>query len=200
MAPLEHPVVALVGSAGGLAAVGAILETLPEDLPATVLVLLHQAPGHVGHIPEILQRQCALPVAFASQGAELAPGRVWVAPSGEHLLVTPQGTLALVLSGVFPPSRPSADLLLVTLATACRGRAVAVVLSGNGHDGATGATAVHDFGGTVLASDEATTEVFAMADATIHRDDAIDHVLPLGDIAAKLVAIAASDDARLRVR
>jgi len=182
-------VIALVGSVGGLAAVTTVLEALPPDVSATVLVLLHQAPDHVSRLAAILDRRCSLAVVPATDGAALRAGRVLVAPSGKHLLVAHDETVALIVSGAFPPSRPSADLLLTTLACACRQRVVAVVLSGNGHDGATGATAVHHFGGTVVASDEFTSEVFAMPTATIDRGDAIDHVLPLEQIPSFLVEL-----------
>ncbi len=185
-------VIALVGSAGGLAAVTTVLEGLPPELPAAVLVLLHQAPDHVSRMAAILDQRCSLAVVPAIDGAALSAGQVLVAPSGQHLLVAHDGTVALIVSGAFPPSRPSADLLLTTLACACRRRVVAVVLSGNGHDGATGATAVHHFGGTVIASDEFTSEVFAMPTATIERDHAIDHVLPLEQIPGFLVELTGS--------
>jgi len=189
-------VIALVGSTGGLAAVTAVLEALPADVSAAVLVLLHQAPDHVSRLAEILDRRCRLAVTTAVAGDALRAGRVLVAPSGKHLLITQEQTVALIVSGVFPPSRPSADLLLTTLATACREQVVAVVLSGNGHDGATGAVAVHDFGGTVIASDEATSEVFAMPDAAITRDHAVDVVLPLDRIPALLVELTTGEGRR----
>lgn len=185
-------VIALVGSAGGLAAVTTVLEGLPPDLPAAVVVLLHQAPDHVSRMAAILDQRCSLAVVPAVDGAALSAGQVLVAPSGQHLLVTRDGTVALIVSGAFPPSRPSADLLLTTLACACGRRVIAVVLSGKGHDGATGATAVHHFGGTVIASDELTSEVFSMPTATIERDHAIDHVLPLEQIPALLVELTGS--------
>lgn len=186
-------VIALVGSTGGLAAVTTVLEALPADAPAAVLVLLHQTPDHVDRLAGILDGRCSLPVATAADGDALQGGRVLVAPSGKHLLITHDRTVALIVSGVFPPSRPSADLLLTTLATACRECVVAVVLSGNGNDGATGAAAVHDFGGTVIASDEATSEVFSMPDAAITRDHIVDFVLPLDEIPALLVERTRAD-------
>jgi two-component system chemotaxis response regulator CheB len=185
--------IALVGSTGGLAAVTAVLEALPTDAPVAVLVLLHQTPDHVDRLAGILDRRCSLPVTTAADGDILRAGRVLVAPSGKHLLITHEGAVALIVSGAFPPSRPSADLLLTTLALACRERVIAVVLSGNGHDGATGAAAVHEFGGTVIASDEATSEVFSMPDAAITRDHAVDFVLPLDQIAALLVERTQAD-------
>jgi two-component system chemotaxis response regulator CheB len=121
----------------------------------------------------------------------LQPNQVFVAPAGYHTLVTPAGRLSLVLSGVYPPSRPSADLLLTTLALAFGSFAVAVVMTGSGHDGATGATAVHKFGGVVLTTDASTSENFAMPSATITRDEIVPAVVPVTGIAAALEDIVA---------
>lgn len=185
----QHLIVALVASVGGLDAVNRVLATLPRGFDASLIVLIHQEPGRVSHLTELLGRDCALPVEPAVHGARLRPGIVTVVPPGTHLLVTAGGGMALIVSGKAPPSRPSADLLLATLATAVGERAVALVLSGGGHDGATGATAVHVCGGTVLASDEATSTVFSMPSATIARDHAVDQVVPLHDAADALVAL-----------
>ena len=73
-----------------------------------------------------------------------------------------------------------------TLALAAGSRVIAVVLSGHGHDGATGATAVHRMGGTVLASDQASSRAFSMPSATIERDNATDHIVHLDDIGEML--------------
>jgi two-component system chemotaxis response regulator CheB len=195
-APL-YPVVALVASAGGLDAVSRILCELPADIDTAILVLIHQAPDHASTLAEILGRRCALPVAVAEHDGALTPGTVLVVPPGQHLLITAQQRTALIVSGAAPPSRPSADLLLTTLATALGPRAIAVVLSGGGHDGATGATAIHRLGGTVLASDRSSSSTFSMPLATIERDHAIDAILDLDDIAAHLTAlVAASPSAR----
>ena len=182
-------VIALVASAGGLDAVSRVLGPLPADLPAAIVVLIHQAPDHVSAIVDILDRRCALPVAAAQHGSALRPATVIVVPPGSHLLIAPGPATGLIVSGAVPPSRPSADLLLATLATAVGPRAVAVVLSGGGHDGATGATAVHRYGGTVIASDAASSSSFSMPLATIERDHAVDHVVTLDGIAGLLQEI-----------
>jgi two-component system chemotaxis response regulator CheB len=182
-------VVALVASAGGVDALSRVLSVLPQDLPASLIVLLHTSPDRESTLPAILRRVCALGVEPARDGDELAPGRVLVAPAGRHLLITSELRVALIESGAYPPSRPSADLLLTTLAVAAGARAVAVVLSGEGHDGATGATAVHRFGGTVLATDQGSSRSFAMPSATIERDSAIDHVVDLDELPALLTML-----------
>ena len=179
----DTSVIAMIGSAGAIDAVSRILGTLPEDLDASVVVLIHQEPDRVSRLVELLSERAELPVVAAEHEKDLRPGVVIVAPPGNHLLVAPGPRTALIVSGAAPPSRPSADLLLATLATAVGERAAAVVLSGRGHDGATGATAIHEFGGTVVATDEATSDWFSMPQATIERDTVIDHIVRLEDVA-----------------
>ena len=190
--PEGPPVVALVASAGGLEATMLVLADLPEDFGACVLVLIHQQPDRVNRLAELLRRRSVLPVRPAEDGLPLQAGQVLVAPPGHHLLITPELRTALIQSGAAPPSRPSADLLLTTLAVAAGPRATAAVLSGGGHDGATGATAIHAFGGTVLATDEASSALFSMPRATIERDNAVDHVVPLDELAGVLVELLAA--------
>jgi two-component system chemotaxis response regulator CheB len=191
-AAADWPIVALVASAGGIDAVSRVLSALPHDLPAGIVALVHVSPDHESLLPHILGRVSRLPVEAARDGAPLAPGLVVVAPAGRHLLITGGLDAALIRSGAFPPSRPSADLLLTTLAIAAGPRAIAVVLTGKGHDGATGASAIHRFGGTVLATDAATSQSFSMPSATIERDHTIDHVVALDDLPALLIALVAN--------
>jgi two-component system chemotaxis response regulator CheB len=188
-AEASWPIIALIASAGGIDALTRVLSRLPCDLPASVIALLHVSPDRESVLPTILRRASALSVEAAVDGDHLKPASVLVAPAGSHILITPQLQVALIESGAFPPSRPSADLLLSTLATAAGARVIAVVLSGQGHDGATGATAVHRFGGTVLATDKTSSTAFAMPSATITRDSAIDHVVDLDDVSGLLVRL-----------
>jgi two-component system chemotaxis response regulator CheB len=183
------PVVALVCSSGGFDAIARILGTLSDEFAAAVLVLRHHDPHARNQLAQILQRKTHLPVATARDGDRLHAGHVLVAPAGYHTLVAADDTIALIKSGDRPPYRPSADLLLTSLAVKAGPRAIAVVLSGYGNDGATGATAVHRFGGVVIASDQATSTVFAMPYATISRDEIIDHIEPVDEIGPLLTKI-----------
>ncbi|WP_052423148.1 chemotaxis protein CheB [Nonomuraea candida] len=186
-APAACPVIALVSSAGGLAATGLVLEAMPPDLAAAVIVLQHISPDYRSVLPDILAKRTGLRVTAAHDGQPLLAGQVAVAPPGRHLLVTGERLLALIPSGPFPPSRPSADLLLVTLAVAAGRDVVAVILSGRGNDGATGAAAVHRFGGTVVATDADTSNHFDMPHAAIMRDSVVDHVVPLSRVGPLLL-------------
>jgi two-component system chemotaxis response regulator CheB len=161
-AAADWPIVALVASAGGIDALSRVLSALPDDLPASIIAPLHSSPDRESRLPHILSRVSHLRVQAARDGEILAPGCVIVAPAGRHLVITGDLRAALISSGAYPPSRPSADLLLTTLAIAAGRRAIAVVRSGEGHDGATGATAIHRFGGTVVATDAASSQSFAM--------------------------------------
>lgn len=183
------PIVALVCSTGGFEALVRILGALPDEFAAAVLVLRHHDPHAPNGLAQILGRKVRLPVAAARDGDRLEAGRVLVAPAGYHTLVTGDETIALIESGDRPPYRPSADLLLTSLSLQAGPRAIAVVLSGYGNDGATGATAVHRFGGIVVASDEASSRVFAMPYATISRNKTIDHVVPVDEIGPLLTKI-----------
>jgi two-component system chemotaxis response regulator CheB len=187
--PSPPPIVALVCSAGGLHPLEQILQDLPRSFPASVIVLQHQSPGATALLGRILGRHCELPLAEVQDGELLRVGTVVVVRSGHHALVTADGRIMLVPSDGSMRYRPSADLLLITLALAAGPRVIAVILSGAGNDGALGAMVVHRCGGTVLASDVASSAYFAMPSAAISENGVVDRVLPIHDIAAQLSAL-----------
>jgi two-component system, chemotaxis family, protein-glutamate methylesterase/glutaminase len=133
-------------------------------------------------LPAILDRWTPLPVEQAEDGIRLEAGVVRVAPPDAHLLVDEHETLRLDHSELVHHVRPSADVLLLSLARNHRGPCTAIVLSGTGIDGAAGAAAVKRAGGRVLAQDEATSQHFGMPGAAILAGG-VDEVLPLDAIA-----------------
>ncbi len=120
----EFPVVALVSSTGGLDALSRVLTRLSAGFPAAVVALQHLDPEQHSHLPELLAHKTILPVCWAVDGQSVVPGTVVVAPPGRHMLVGGNGEVALVLSGKTPPPRPSADLLLSSLAGGRSGQAL----------------------------------------------------------------------------
>ncbi len=188
----RFPIVVLACSAGGLDAVTRVLAPLPADLGAAIIVVQHLSPDVPSLLPQILAQRTALPVGPAVDGAPLVPGQVLVVSPGQHLVAATDGTVATILADGIPPYRPSADLLLATLAVVAGTRVVAVVLSGRGNDAATGATAVRRFGGTVIATEPATATAPAMPEATIHRDSIVNAVVDVDDIAGLLTALVDS--------
>jgi two-component system chemotaxis response regulator CheB len=191
---LERPshVVALAASAGGLAAVSQILSGLPADFPAPILVVQHLDPHHRSWLAEILTRRTGLRVLQVRGGEQLAAGTVFLAPPGQHLLVTADGTLSLSDTARVQFVRPSADVLFGSLAESWDSGAIAVVLTGTGKDGADGVRAVKGRGGTVIVQDEASAEFFGMPNAAIQTGTA-NQILPLDAIAAALMELTAGE-------
>ena len=116
---------------------------------------------------------------------------VYLAPPDRHMLIKRKGVLTLTDSELVNFVRPSADLLFESVAAAYGDRAIAVVLTGSGRDGALGVTAIKQRGGTVVAQDEASSEFFGMPSAAI-KTGAVDFVLPLEEIAPTLTALVAA--------
>lgn len=178
-------VVALVASSGGLNALTRVLGALPPTLNAAVLVVQHVQAGRASLLVHILGRRTPLRVMEAADGAELRAGTVYVAPPGRHLRILAGRTLALTDTDPVHFSRPSADVLLGSLASA-GAPVIAVVLTGRGSDGAAGSLLVHRGGGTVLAQDRATSLHFGMPGAAAAAGG-VDEALALEDIAPRLV-------------
>lgn len=181
-------VVAVAASAGGLNAVSHLLAGLPEDFPAAVVLVQHLDPRRPSLMAEILGRRTRLQVRQAREGERIEPGTALVAPPDRHLLVQRDGTLALTRSEQVHFLRPSADLLFESVAAGFGDRAIAVVLTGTGSDGATGVRAVKRTGGTVIAQDNATSEHHGMPEAAI-ATGCVDLILPLDEIAPALVSL-----------
>jgi len=187
-------IVALAASAGGLTALGLVLAALPDGFPATLVVVQHLDPRHRSLMAEILSRRTSLRVKQAEEGEQGSLATVYIAPPNRHLLVNSDGTLSLTQSQLVHFLRPSADLLFESVAASYGERAIAVVLTGTGSDGALGVKAIKKMDGTVIAQDEATAEFFGMPGAAI-RSGSVDFVLPLDEIAMALVTLVMKGEA-----
>jgi two-component system chemotaxis response regulator CheB len=188
--PPAFEVVAVAASAGGLQAISQLLSSLPADFPATILIVQHLDPRHRSLMAQILSRRTPLKVQEAVEGGRVSPGCVLIAPPDRHLLLNPDGSLSLSQSELVHFVRPSADLLFESVAASRKDRAIALVLSGSGSDGAMGVRAIKKMGGTVIIQDEKTSEFFGMPHAAIQTGSA-DFVLPLEEIAPALVSLCA---------
>ena len=178
-------IIALAASAGGLRALTDVLSALPQDFPVALVVVQHLDPRHRSLMAEILGKRTSLLVKEAREGDALQPGRALIAPPNRHLLVNPDRTVSLSQSELVHFVRPSADLLFESTATAYKERAIAVVLSGSGRDGAMGVKAIKKMGGTVIVQDEETSQFFGMPDAA-RQTGMADFILPLPEIAPAL--------------
>lgn len=190
---LPFSVVAIAASAGGVKALSTVVESLPEDFPIPVLVVQHVDRRHRSLIAQILQRHTKLEVSEAKQGDKIAPGRLYVAPPDQHMLVSDSGRLNLMHTELVNFVRPSADLMFESVAGTYRDRAIGVVLTGSGSDGAQGIRAIKAVGGTTIAQDEATSEMFGMPGAAI-ATGSIDFVLPIQEIGFAITTLVSRRD------
>jgi two-component system, chemotaxis family, protein-glutamate methylesterase/glutaminase len=144
-------IVAIAASAGGLRALTRVLSGLSPDFPASIVVVQHLDPRHCSLMADILSRHTRLPIKQAEDGDRVQPSSVFIAPPDRHLLVNVDGNLSLSRTELVHFVRPSAELLFESVAASFRDRAIAVVLTGTGSDGATGVRAIKKMGGTVIA-------------------------------------------------
>lgn len=178
------PVVAVAASTGGPPAVAKLLAGL-AGVSAAVLVVQHLHADFIDGFVSWMARVSPLTVEPAVHGAALRPGVVSVAPGGAHLKVDADGRIVL---DPLPRTlhRPSADELFRSVAAHRRARAVGVLLTGMGDDGAQGLLAMRTAGAVTLAQDEATSAVYGMPRAAA-AIDAATTVLPLDQIPAAVL-------------
>jgi two-component system chemotaxis response regulator CheB len=162
-----------------------LLEPLPAAFPVSILVVLHLSPEHPSHLAEVLGRKVALKVQQASDGELMSPGTVYVAAPNRHLVAEPLRVRLLETPSVHY-SRPSIDLLFQSVAVSFGARAVGIILSGSGRDGASGVSAIKMAGGVTMAEDPGKAEFGAMPYAAV-ATGCVDVVLPPSKLAASLI-------------
>jgi two-component system chemotaxis response regulator CheB len=196
--PFMGPAAAQVGSQGRILAIGAstggpaalakLLGGLPPDLTVGVVVVQHIAEGFVPGLVNWLKSVTMLTVRAGEDGDSIQPGTVYIAPTGTHMETGNNGRLMLVHSPPVDSQRPAVDVLFESVQQQYRRRAIAVLLTGMGRDGARGLKAIREAGGRTIAQDEGTCVVFGMPKAAIELG-AAEQVLPLADIPAAVVKL-----------
>jgi len=183
--------VAVGASAGGVTALQVVIGALPEDLPAAVLVVQHLDPRHKSLLAALLARRARLQVKEAHPHEIIRPGTAYIAPPDTHLLVA-DGRISLTTSELVHFTRPSVDLLFESVAAAYKGRAIGVVLTGSGLDGATGIRAIKEQGGTTIVQDPASADHSSMP-AHASATGCVDFILPLEDIGPAIARLVLAD-------
>ena len=148
----ERKLIVIGGSFGGIETLQTVTSHLPADLPAPILAVQHLGAGSNDRLAAVLDRAGPLRCETARDGVELAPGRVWVAPAGQHLVVR-GGRVRLGRGPHINGVRPAIDPLFMSAALEAGPRAVGVVLSGHLDDGTAGCEAIRRAGGSVLVQD-----------------------------------------------
>ncbi|GIZ50109.1 chemotaxis protein CheB [Noviherbaspirillum aridicola] len=176
----------LVGaSAGGVEALGTLLEALPPSFPAAVLVVQHLPPDRGTVLPALLARRCARPVKEAEDKEPVQAGTVYLAPPDYHLLVEPDRTLSLSRDEAVHYSRPAIDPLFESAAMVWGERLLGIILTGASSDGAEGLRQLRACGGTAWVQDPDEAAAHVMPAAALALAGA-DDVLSLQQIAARL--------------
>jgi two-component system chemotaxis response regulator CheB len=183
----QFDVVAIGASAGGVEALHVVVSAFPIAFPAAVLVVQHMDPRHKSMLAGLLGRRCLLDVRQATTGEEIRLATVYIAQPGAHLIVR-ERRLVLTDTAQVHFSRPSIDLLFHSVADAYGDRAIAVVLSGSGVDGADGIRSIKAKGGTTIAQHPASAAHQGMPQAA-RATGCIDVTLPLEEIGPAVVSL-----------
>ena len=173
-------------SAGGPAALAAILSRLPKDFSAAVVIIQHVDVKFAGALAEWLNTQSTLPVRLALEGDLPRPGTVLVAGTNDHLRLKRSQHLGYIEEPVDYFYRPSVNVFFESVARHWQGEVVGVLLTGMGRDGAEGLKALREAGAHTIAQNEATCAVYGMPKAAVQLNAAVE-VLPLDQIPAAIM-------------
>lgn len=161
-------VIGIGASTGGIHALGLLLRRLTPQFDLPILITQHLPSSFIPVFARQVETACRRPADIAVDGLEIRPGRIAIAPGDAHLLVRRDGdrlTTRLCHEPVPSGCLPSVDPMLMSLAQACEGAALGVILSGMGRDGAIGAQHLVDAGGMIYAQDADTSAVWGMPGA-----------------------------------
>jgi len=163
------------------------------DCPGVVIVQ-HMPEHFTRAFAERLDALCAISVREASEGDRVAAGSALIAPGNQHMRIAREGNAYKVVLGSDPPvqrHRPSVDVLFSSCAQVAGARAIGIIMTGMGHDGARGLLSMRHAGARTLAQDEATSAVFGMPRAAISLE-AAEQIVPLERLAETALRLVRS--------
>jgi two-component system chemotaxis response regulator CheB len=186
-------VIAIGSSTGGPEALASVLGAASASLSRLpVVVAQHMPPVFTGILAERLARATGHETKEGVEGEALKPGTIYVAPGDRHMTVV-RAARPMLRIGSEPPvhfCRPAVDPLFASVAATFGPAALGIVLTGMGHDGAAGARAIAEAGGSVIAQDEASSVVWGMpgAAASVGACAAVLPPAEIADTVTKLIA------------
>lgn len=188
MTSTTDKIIAIGASTGGTQALEVVLTKLPTST-AGIVIVQHMPEKFTAMFAERLNTLCALEIREAKDGDHVIPGRVLIAPGGQHMSLKRNGTqyyVAVDRGPVFNRHRPSVDLLFRSVAQVAGRNALGVIMTGMGDDGARGLKEMHDAGAQTVAEDESTCVVFGMPKVAIELGG-VSRVLPLDKIPQEII-------------
>ena len=186
-------IVAIGSSTGGVEALIKVLTQLPANCAPTVITQ-HMPAQFTLSLANRLDRMCAPRVLEATHGAPLKPGHIYLAPGGgEHLEVSGKEAFTCFLrrGDLVNGHRPSVDVLFNSVAKVARGKAVGVILTGMGRDGAAGLAAMRQTGARTIGQNESSCVVYGMPKAA-HELGAVESQLALERIGSEIITLTAA--------
>lgn len=168
--PSRPEMIVIGASAGGPSALNQLLGELPADLPVPVVIVQHMPPEFMNGLSRWLGKNSRLRVTVALDNLPLHSGTAYLAPGAAHLsVVRTQSGLVARLQHEQGTHRhqPSVDVLFHSVAQVCGARAIGVILTGMGDDGASGLLALHRAGARTFAQDRKSATVFGMPGAAL---------------------------------
>jgi two-component system, chemotaxis family, protein-glutamate methylesterase/glutaminase len=184
---IQRDLIAIGASAGGVEALDRLVAGLPQELPASILIVMHVLPTGKSMLPKILERAGSLPASSAKHGEQLVRGHVYVAPPDHHMLAL-DGTLMLSHGPRENGHRPALDPMFRSVARAYGQRAIGIVLSGTLDDGAAGLSMIRQRGGATVAQDPEDALYGGMPRSAI-ANGAAQHVAKISEMADLVCAL-----------
>ena len=181
-------IVLLGGSAGGIEAISLILQELPAQFEAAVLVVVHLNPSVPSLLSDILARRTKLTVRSAQDGAVIEAGTVYVAPPDRHLTIH-EGCVLLGRGPRENGFRPAVDPLFRSGAAAAGPHVIGVVLSGNLDDGTMGLVMIKQQGGIAIVQHPDDALYPGMPASALQEVPDIDYVLPASAIGQRIASL-----------
>ncbi len=175
-------------SAGGVEALKKLVQRLPADFKASLLVVQHTAPSGPGLLPSIFESVGSLPASHAADQEIIEPGHIYVAPPDHHLTVAASCRLHLTRGTKENHVSPSVDVLFRSAALARGPHVIGVVSTGWLQDGAAGLRAIKERGGIAVVQDPQDAQVPSMPESALYHVQ-VDHCVPLDEMADLLVRL-----------
>jgi two-component system chemotaxis response regulator CheB len=189
--PVHVAIAGIVGSTGAPRILRDLVRGLPTDFPVPIVVVQHTERGYAETFATWLSADSPLPVRLGREGHVLVPGEIVVAPDDAHMEIRTGGLLALRATAPVDGFRPSATVLLTSLAETFGQHALGMVLSGMGRDGAEGLGAIYSAGGCAIVEDPNTAAVPGMPKQALVRATGA-HVESASRLAWLLIELAGS--------